>query len=95
MTWGTLRTLRMGLSIVSDAPRPRAGTRHSHRTLGVSATADGRPYIGHERSNRMTVLNTGNSDDPFDAFVEGAVTASATAPVSCEGSSTSWSSPSG
>lgn len=43
----------------------------------VWATGDGRLYIGHEAGNRITVLNTGSADDPFDDFVEGTVTGSA------------------
>lgn len=32
--------------------------------------------MGHERGNRVTVINTGSPDDPFDDKVEGTVTGS-------------------
>jgi len=43
---------------------------------GIWATSDGRLYVGHERGNRVTVITTGNADDPFDDQVEGTVTGS-------------------
>lgn len=43
---------------------------------GIWATSDGRLYVGHERGNRVTIINTGNADDPFDDTVEGTVTGS-------------------
>ena len=43
---------------------------------GIWATSDGRLYVGHERGNRVTVINTGNADDPNDDKVEGTVTGS-------------------
>lgn len=42
----------------------------------IWATSDGRLYIGHERGNRVTVVNTGNADNPLDDKVEGTVTGS-------------------
>lgn len=42
----------------------------------IWATSDGRLYVGHERGNRVTVINTGKADDPLDDRVEGAVTGS-------------------
>ncbi len=44
---------------------------------GIWATSDGRLYVGHERGNRVTVIHTGNADDPLDDTVEGTVTGSA------------------
>lgn len=43
---------------------------------GIWATSDGRLYVGHERGNRVTVINTGNADDPNDDKVEETVTGS-------------------
>lgn len=43
---------------------------------GIWATSDGRLYVGHERGNRVTVINTGNGDDPNDDKAEGTVTGS-------------------
>lgn len=43
---------------------------------GIWATSDGRLYVGHERGNRVTVINTGNADDPNEDKVEGSVTGS-------------------
>ena len=43
---------------------------------GIWATSDRRLYVGHERGNRVTVINTGNADDPADDRVEGVVTGS-------------------
>ncbi len=43
---------------------------------GIWGTSDGKVYVGHERGNRVTVINTGNPDDPFDDRVEGTVTGS-------------------
>jgi YVTN family beta-propeller protein len=43
---------------------------------GIWGTSDGRLYVGHERGNRVTVINTGKADDPFDDAVEGTVTGS-------------------
>jgi YVTN family beta-propeller protein len=40
---------------------------------GIWGTSDGRLYVGHERGNRVTVINTGNADDPRDDVVEGTV----------------------
>jgi len=44
---------------------------------GIWGTPEGRLYIGHERGNRVTVVDTGNADDPFDDRVEGVVSGSA------------------
>lgn len=44
---------------------------------GIWGTSDGRLYVGHERGNKVTVINTGNTDDPSDDKVEGTVTGSA------------------
>lgn len=43
---------------------------------GIWGTSDGKVYVGHERGNRVTVINRGNPDDPFDDKVEGTVTGS-------------------
>lgn len=43
---------------------------------GIWAASDGRLYVGHERGNRVTVINTGKADDPLDDKVEGIVTGS-------------------
>lgn len=44
---------------------------------GIWGTADARfLYLGHERGNRVTVISTGNPDDPADDRVEGTVTGS-------------------
>lgn len=43
---------------------------------GIWGTSDGRLYVGHERGNRVTVINTGKPDDPMDDQVEGTVTGS-------------------
>ncbi|MDP9374735.1 MAG: YncE family protein, partial [Chloroflexota bacterium] len=42
----------------------------------IWATPDGRLYVGHERGNRVTVIATGNADDPFDDSVAGTVSGS-------------------
>ena len=44
---------------------------------GIWGTADGRLYIGHERGDRVTVLDTRDADDPSDDVVVGTVTGSA------------------
>ena len=44
---------------------------------GIWGTTAGRLYVGHERGNRVTVINTGNADNPMDDTVEGTVTGSA------------------
>lgn len=43
----------------------------------IWGTSDGRLYVGHERGNRVTVIKTGNPDDPSDDKVQGTVTGSA------------------
>ncbi len=43
---------------------------------GIWGASDGRLYVGHERGNRVTVIHTGNADDPLDDKVEGTVTGS-------------------
>jgi hypothetical protein len=40
----------------------------------VWATSDGRLLIGHERGNRVTVIDTRNVNNPNDDVVEGVVT---------------------
>lgn len=40
----------------------------------IWATSDGKLYVGHERGNRVTVINTGNPNSPFDDTVVGTVT---------------------
>jgi len=44
---------------------------------GIWGSSDGRLYVGHERGNRVTIINTGNPDDALDDKVEGTVTGSA------------------
>lgn len=39
----------------------------------IWAASDGRLYVGHERGNRVTVISTGNAEDPLDDKVEGSV----------------------
>lgn len=50
---------------------PSGFTEWSGEPHGIWATADGRRlFVGHERGNRITVLDTGNANDPFDdAFI--------------------------
>lgn len=45
---------------------------------GIWAASDGRLFVTHERGNRVTVIDTGSPDDPFDDLVEGTVTGSPT-----------------
>jgi hypothetical protein len=40
----------------------------------IWATTAGQLYVGHERGNRVTVIHTGDPDDPLDDMVEGIVT---------------------
>ncbi len=40
---------------------------------GIWGTPDGRVYVGHERGNRVTVIDTGDPDDPADDRVAGTV----------------------
>lgn len=61
---------RPSRKIVRELTGP-AWTGDPHAVWG---TSDGRLLIGHERGNRITVLNTGNPDDPSDDKVEGLVT---------------------
>ncbi len=44
---------------------------------GIWGTSDGKLLVGHERGNRVTVINTGNPNDAADDVVEGTVTGSA------------------
>ncbi len=41
---------------------------------GIWGAPGGRLYVGHERGNRVTVIDTGDPDDPFDDRVAGVVT---------------------
>lgn len=41
---------------------------------GIWAASDGRLFVTHERGNRVTIINTGNRNNPNDDFVEGVVT---------------------
>lgn len=41
---------------------------------GIWAASDGRLFVTHERGNRVTVINTGNRNNPNDDFVEGVIT---------------------
>lgn len=41
---------------------------------GIWPTSDGKLYVGHERGNRVTVIDTGDPDDPTDDSVIGIVT---------------------
>ena len=34
-------------------------------------------YVGHERGNRVTVIDTGDANNPLDDTVQGTVTGSA------------------
>lgn len=43
---------------------------------GIWATSDGRLLVGHERGNRITVINTNNPNHPGDDVVEGVITGS-------------------
>jgi YVTN family beta-propeller protein len=63
---------RMTHKIVRELTGP-AFTGDPH---GIWAASDGRLYVGHERGNRVTVIRTGNPDDPMDDAVEGTVTGS-------------------
>lgn len=63
---------RTSHSIVRELTGP-AFTGDPH---GIWSTSDGRLYVGHERGNRVTVIKTGNPDDPLDDLVEGTVTGS-------------------
>ncbi len=40
----------------------------------IWATSAGHLYVGHERGNRVTVIHTGDPNDPLDDTVEGVVT---------------------
>ncbi len=42
----------------------------------VWATPGGRLYIGHEHGNRVTVINTGDANNPLDDTIEGTVSGS-------------------
>ncbi len=53
-----------------------AGPAFTGDPHGIWGTSDGKLYVGHERGNRITVISTGNPDDPFDDKVEGTVTGS-------------------
>lgn len=44
----------------------------------IWATSAGQLYLGHERGNRVTVIQTRNPDDPRDDVVEGSVTGAPT-----------------
>lgn len=43
---------------------------------GIWGTSDGKLYVGHERGNRVTVIDLGAPDNPFDDRVEATVTGS-------------------
>ncbi len=43
---------------------------------GIWGGSGGRLYVGHERGNRVTVILTGNADDPSDDVVTGTVSGS-------------------
>ena len=43
---------------------------------GIWGTSDRRLYVGHERGNRVTVIHTGDTDNPLDDRVEATVTGS-------------------
>lgn len=42
----------------------------------IWATSDGKLYVGHERGNRVTVINTNDPSNPLDDVIEGLVTGS-------------------
>ncbi len=54
--------------------RELTGAAFTGEPHAIWATPDGRLYVGHERGNRVTVINTGDPDDPFDDSVAGTVT---------------------
>jgi YVTN family beta-propeller protein len=60
-------------AIVNELTGP-AFTGEPH---GIWATPDGRLYVGHERGNRVTVIATGDPNNPFDDAVVGTVTGAA------------------
>ena len=53
--------------------RELTGPQFNGEPHGVWASADGRIYVGHERGNRVTVINMGNSYDAMDDVVLGTV----------------------
>jgi YVTN family beta-propeller protein len=57
---------RMSREIVNELTGPEfTGDPH-----GIWATSDGtKLYVGHERGNRITVINTGDPNNPFDDTV--------------------------
>jgi len=72
---------REGKIVIVDRPTHRivhelTGPAFTGDPHGIWATSDGRLYVGHERGNRVTVINTGNADNPLDDRVEGTVTGS-------------------
>lgn len=44
---------------------------------GIWASSEGKLFVTHERGNRVSVIRTNISDDPFDDVLEGSVTGSA------------------
>jgi len=56
--------------------RELTGAAFTGEPHAIWATPDGRLYIGHERGNRVTVINTGNHNDPFDDSIAGTITGS-------------------
>jgi DNA-binding beta-propeller fold protein YncE len=43
----------------------------------IWATPGGKLYVGHERGNKVSVIDTGDANNPLDDSVEGTVTGSA------------------
>lgn len=73
---------REGKIVIVDRPTHKVvheltGPAWTGDPHGIWGSSDGRLYVGHERGNRVTVVNTGNPDDPLDDKVEGTVTGSA------------------
>lgn len=54
-----------------------AGPAFTGEPHGIWGTSEGRLLVGHERGNRVTVVNTNKSNDPADDVIEGTVTGSA------------------
>lgn len=73
---------REGKIVIVDRPTHKVvheltGPAWTGDPHGIWGASDGRLYVGHERGNRVTVVNTGNPDDPLDDKVEGTITGSA------------------
>ncbi len=58
--------------------RELTGSAFTGEPHAIWATPQGDLYVGHERGNRITVIKTGDVNNPFDDTVTGTVTGSAT-----------------